>query len=84
MPFLLQIQTLHGVQDLARVVGVLALYDLTPCALAAKGVAGGLKIDGEFSAHPSEGERCLNRLRQLSTVEIVAVPECRTDERYGR
>jgi len=77
MAFLIQIQTRQGVQDLARVVSVLALYDLTPCAMAAKGGAGGLKIDVEFTEDPKEGERCVNRLRQLQgviTVEVVDIP----------
>lgn len=81
MPFNLHIQTRSGVHDLARIVGVLALYDLTPSAMTANGDAGGLKISSQFVQNPDEGVRCLNRIRQLNgvmTAEIVAVPDCRT------
>jgi hypothetical protein len=66
--FALHVQTRDGVQALARVVGVMALYDLTPSTLAARGDASGLTIESQFSEGAHAGELCLARLRALFVV----------------
>ena len=64
----LSVRTHGGVCDLGRVVGVLALMDLTPRALASGAVGGGLRIDMRIVSDARSCELCVSRLRALVCV----------------
>jgi hypothetical protein len=68
----LHIQTRGGVEDLGRVVGVLALLGITPLALQASRDASGLAIDVQLQGDRRDLDLCLARLRALVSVTSAA------------
>ena len=70
----LRVLTHGGVQDLSRVVNVLALLDLHPLALTAHRRAHGLEIEADLPSDDRQVELCRARLLALSSVEQVCVP----------
>lgn len=67
------VETRGGVCDLGRVVGVMALLDLTPLSLTVEGDTGGLRIDIHFAAERREAELCLASLQALVSVTSATV-----------
>jgi hypothetical protein len=67
------IETLGGVGNLSRVVGVMALLDLTPLVLTSYGGPNGLSIDVQFVAGRREAELCMSRLRALVSVTSASL-----------
>lgn len=68
--------TKGGVQDLSRVVNVLALLDLTPTAMAVTRRAGGLQIDLCIEGEERAFNLCLAHLQALVAAKgaVSAVP----------
>jgi hypothetical protein len=69
----LHVETRGGVGDLSRVVGVLSLYELTPCSLAIRGYGGGLWIDALLETDERASRLCANRLAALHAVTTVTI-----------
>jgi hypothetical protein len=67
------IETLGGACNLSRVVGVMALLDLTPLVLTSRGGASGLSIDVQFEAGRRDAELCLSRLQALVSVTSASL-----------
>ncbi|HEV2532768.1 hypothetical protein [Phenylobacterium sp.] len=67
------IETQGGAGNLSRVVGVMALLDLTPLVLTSYGRPGGLSIDVQFVAGRREAELCLSRFQALVSVSSAAM-----------
>lgn len=67
------VETAGGVGNLSRVVGVMALLDLTPQVLTSHGNHSGLSIDIQFVAHRRDAELCLSRLRALVSVTSASL-----------
>lgn len=68
----LQVLTLGGVQDLCRVLGVLALLDLTPARLAARPCGGGLEIELRLEGDARSVRLCQSRLGALVAVRALS------------
>lgn len=64
----LSVQTRGGVCDLGRVVGVLALLELTPAVLASRREGAGLRIDMRIVGDARSCELCMKRLQALVCV----------------
>ena len=79
----LHIETRGGVEDLGRVVGVMALLGLTPGALTSYGDAYGLTIEVQLNGEWRDLELCLSRLRALVSV-ITAGPSASEPAAMGR
>jgi hypothetical protein len=60
--------TRGGVQDLSRVVNVLALLDLTVVAFIARRRGRGLAIEAQLAGEPKNIALCVGRLRALIAV----------------
>lgn len=71
--FNLSIVTQGGVADLSRVVGVLALYDLTPARLALSGHGAGLSIEIRLQTDDRLGQLCASRIASLPAVVGVSL-----------
>lgn len=71
--FDLQIEAADGVRGLGRVVGVLALYDLTPVTLSLRGGREVLDIELQLEADPRNCELCVARLQALVSVVSAAI-----------
>lgn len=67
----LSVETVQGVCDLDRVVGVLALLDLTPIELCSLRRGGGLSVKVRLAAAERTVDLCLARLRTLPCVTRV-------------
>ncbi len=80
----LRVETAGGVGDLGRVVGVLALLDLTPASLMAQGRGEGFSIDIRLVADDRRGELCLARLRALVAVTRARLSVVATAPSKGR
>jgi hypothetical protein len=64
----LHVTTRAGVQDLSRVAGVLALYELTPHLFRAFGGDNGLEIEILLQADQRTSELCVSRMNALAAV----------------
>ena len=64
----LHVETQGGVTDLGRVVGVLALYDLTPLSMVVQPEGLGLQIDLRLNGDPRSCELCIGRLSAIMAV----------------
>lgn len=71
--FDLGVETRGGVCDLSRVVGVLALYELTPARLAVEPLGEGLKIKVRIEADDRASRLCANRMAALPSVAAVCL-----------
>ena len=69
--YALSVETQGGVGDLGRVVGVLALYDLTPLDMAVSPSGPGLKIDLRLQAERRACELCVSRLSAIMAVSMA-------------
>ncbi|WP_332767707.1 hypothetical protein [Phenylobacterium sp.] len=69
----LSIETYGGVRDLSRVVGVLALYELTPAKLAVRGHGAGLRIEVRLETDERASRLCANRMAALPAVAGVTL-----------
>jgi hypothetical protein len=67
----LVVETRGGVCDLSRVVGVLALYELTPKRLSVEGRGVGLTITAVLETQAQIGRRCAKRLAAFPAVTGV-------------
>lgn len=75
----LQVDTQGGVQDLGRVVNVLALYDLTPLTLRVEAEGDGLRMQMRLEAEEAACMRCIGRLDALPAivaVRVLSAPVC--------
>ena len=62
------VETHRGIHDLSRVVGVLALLDLTPVALTCGPSGEGLIIRARLEGTEEKHALCAARLRALASV----------------
>ena len=69
----LTVRTYGGVCDLGRVIGVLALLELTPTALASRLEGDGLRIDLRIVGDARSNELCVKRLEALVCVASARV-----------
>lgn len=69
--YALHVETRGGIADLARVVGVLALYDLTPLSMSARTVVSGLWIDTLLRGDACACEHCASRLSSIFAVSVA-------------
>jgi hypothetical protein len=69
--YALHVETQGGVADLGRVVGVLALYDLTPLGMTVCSVGPGLRIDLQLQGEVRACELCVSRLAAIAAVRIA-------------
>ena len=64
----LSVRTYGRVCDLGRVVGVLALLDLTPAVLTCRAEGGGLRVEMRILTDARSRDLCVSRLRALACV----------------
>jgi hypothetical protein len=79
--------TAGGIDDLCRVITVLALYGITPDRLVAETEGCGLRVEASLRADRRNGELCANRMRVLACVmsaELRKRPLVRHESRRGR
>jgi len=69
--YALRVETEGGVADLGRVVGVLALYDLTPLEMAVRSAGSGLRIDIQLRGQARTCELCCSRLSAIVAVSVA-------------
>lgn len=69
--FDLEVRTDGGIRDLGRVVGILALYELTPARLGSTRQGRGLHVTMRIEGDPKACELCASRLGVLPTIEAV-------------
>jgi hypothetical protein len=76
----LVVETRGGVCDLSRVIGVLALYELTPKWLSVEGHGAGLTITAVLETHAQMGHRCAKRLAAVPAVTRIDCAPLRQGE----
>lgn len=84
MDYNLRVETRGGVCDLGRVVGVLALLELTPSILTAcSGGGGGLQIDVQLRGDSRLCRLCVSRLQALVAVTKATLTPVRRTANSG-
>ena len=68
----MSVETRGGVCDLSRVVGMLAVYDLTPTSFTVESHGTGLRMEAFFSAGADASGLCAKRLATFPAVAHVA------------
>jgi len=71
-PWEMRVETSGGVEDLSRVIGVLALLGLTPVSLTCQPFGGGLKIVLRLNCAERERSLCLARIGVLACVAKIS------------